>query len=119
MPDEPILAWEVRVTETAARMLREISDARIRRKILDVIWDLKGQPDVKGKSLIGELAGFRSIRAVGQRYRILYRLEAAQVIVYVVAAGIRKEGDRGDIYKLAQRLVRLGLLGSESNPPEK
>lgn len=119
MPDEPILVWEVRVTETAVKMLRDITDMRIRRKILDIIADLKVQPDVKGKPLIGELAGFRSIRAVGQRYRILYRLESTQVIVYVIAVGIRKEGDKGDIYKLAQRLMRLGLLDSEATSPEK
>jgi mRNA interferase RelE/StbE len=119
MPDESNSAWEVRVTETAARMLRDITDARIRRKILDVITDLKDQPEVKGKPLIGELARFRSIRAVGQRYRILYQLEGTQVVVYVVAIGIRKEGDKRDIYKLAQRLMRLGLLDAESTQPGK
>ena len=119
MPEEHATVWEVRVTQTAANMLRNITDARIRRKILDVIAKLKEQPDVKGKALIGELAGFRSIRAVGQRYRILYHLEGSQVVVYVVAIGIRKEGDKGDIYKLAQRMMRLGLLASESNETQK
>lgn len=119
MPEEFALIWEVRITQTAATTLRNITDARIRRKLLDTIAELKENPGVKGKPLIGELAGFRSIRAVGQRYRILYHVEAAQVIVYVVAVGIRKEGDKGAIYKLAQRLMRLGLLDSESAPPEK
>ncbi len=119
MPEEQTSVWEVRITQTAANMLRNITDARIRRKLFDTITELKDSPDAKGKPLIGELAGFRSVRAVGQRYRILYHLEATQVIVYVVAAGIRKEDDKGDIYKLAQRMMRLGLLGSESTPPEK
>lgn len=113
MPDEHAPVWEVRITQTAATMLRNITDARVRRKILDTINELRNDPDAKGKPLVGELAGFRSIRAVGQRYRILYRCETGQVVVYVVAVGIRKEGDKGDIYKLAQRLVRLGLFEPE------
>ncbi len=50
------------------------------------------------------------MRAVGQRYRIIYKIEAAIVVVLVLAVGIRKEGDKHDIYKLAQRLARVGLL---------
>ena len=58
--------------------------------------------------------GYRSVRAVGQRYRIIYQVESAQVRVIIIAAGIRRGGDRQDIYTLAQRLVRLGLV----EPPE-
>jgi len=29
----------------------------------------------------------------------------------VVAVGIRKEGDRSDIYQIAARLMRSGLIG--------
>jgi mRNA interferase RelE/StbE len=50
------------------------------------------------------------VRTAGQRYRILYRVEAATVIVLVVAVGIRKEADRKDIYALAQKMIRLGLI---------
>jgi len=32
------------------------------------------------------------------------------IIVYVVALGMRKEGDKRDIYALTRRLIRLGLL---------
>ena len=64
----------------------------------------------QGYSLTGELAGYRSLRAVGQRYRIIYRLEKNRIVVLVVATGIRKDGDKRDIYTLAQKLVRLGLL---------
>ena len=53
---------------------------------------------------------FLSLRAEGQRYRIIYRVEGDKVVVMIVAVGIREEGDRGDIYALAQKLVRLGLL---------
>jgi mRNA interferase RelE/StbE len=63
--------------------------------------------------MIGERAGYRSLRAVGQRYRILYKVEAHRVIVSIVALGIRKDGDKADVYELAKRLVRLGLLGQD------
>jgi hypothetical protein len=35
------------------------------------------------------------------------------VIVYILAAGIRKEGDKKDICKIAKKLVRAGLLDLE------
>jgi mRNA interferase RelE/StbE len=50
------------------------------------------------------------VHAVGQRYRIIYRVERAIVTIIVVAAGIRKEGSREDIYRVAEKLLRLGLL---------
>jgi hypothetical protein len=37
------------------------------------------------------------------------------VTVYVVFVGIRKEGDKKDVYGLARRLPRFGLLES---PPD-
>ena len=59
---------------------------------------------------MGELAGFRSVHAVGQRYRIVYRVERREVVVVIVAVGRRKARDRNDIYELAKKLLRLGLL---------
>ncbi len=63
-----------------------------------------------------ELIGYRSVRAVGQRYRILYQIKEQQVLVIVVAVGLRKEGDKKDVYELATKMARLGLLNSEKNP---
>ena len=71
---------------------------------------LEYEPEKQGKPLSDELAGYRSTRAVGQRYRILYKLEEEQVIVAVVALGIHKAGDKKDVYELAKKLARLGLL---------
>jgi mRNA interferase RelE/StbE len=48
---------------------------------------------------------------VGQRYRILYQLTGSRVVVVVVAIGIRKDSDKRDVYALARKLVRAGLLG--------
>jgi mRNA interferase RelE/StbE len=102
--------WSIQLTETAARMVREIKDLRVRDTILQTIRRLEHEPEKQGKPMVSELAGYRSLRAVGQRYRILYQVRAQQVTIYVVAVGIRKEGDKADIYALARKLLRLGLL---------
>lgn len=107
MSDGP---FKVLWAETAAKMVQSIPDRRIRRLIHDRAGRLNRAPEQKGKALIGELAGFRSVRAVGQRYRIIYRVDRRDVLVAIVAAGRRKEGDRTDIYELAKKLVRQRLL---------
>ncbi|MEM7600298.1 MAG: type II toxin-antitoxin system RelE/ParE family toxin, partial [Verrucomicrobiota bacterium] len=38
-----------------------------------------------------ELSGYRSVRAVGQRYRIVYQVQANKVLVTVISIGRRKE----------------------------
>jgi mRNA interferase RelE/StbE len=85
---------------------RDIQDA-IRKRIRELVTD----PEKQGKPLLGPLQGFRCVRAFHQRYRILYRVDRTAVVVMVVALGIRKEGDRQDIYTLAQKILRSGLLG--------
>jgi mRNA interferase RelE/StbE len=47
---------------------------------------------------------------VGQRYRIVYAVQRERVIVYVMAVGLRRQGSRSDVYQLAKKLLRLGLL---------
>jgi mRNA interferase RelE/StbE len=91
-------------------MLAGIPDRRVREKIAQVINRLTEEPEKQGKALLGEMAGFRCIRAVGQRYRVIYTIRDLEVLVIVVAVGIRREGDRDDIYRLAKKLLKLGLL---------
>jgi mRNA interferase RelE/StbE len=105
------LLYQVVLTPTARSMLAGIKDRRIQEKIAEKIDGLAHEPDLQGKPLLGELAGFRSVRASAQRFRIIYRVHRNQVEVLVVAIGARREGDREDIYRLAQRLLRLKLLG--------
>jgi mRNA interferase RelE/StbE len=93
------------------KLWSELSDRRIREKIGVVIDRLSDDPEKQGKALLGNLAGFRSIRAVGQRYRIIYKVRGEEVIVLIVAIGIRRDGAKDDIYNLAKKLFRLGLLG--------
>jgi mRNA interferase RelE/StbE len=104
--------YEVAWTETAVRMLSRIGDRRIQQQLFDVSKRLELEPEKQGKPLREALMGFRSLRAVGQRYRILYTLDRPSRIVYVVAAGLRRAGVGDDVYALAQKLVRLGLAPS-------
>jgi len=85
--------YRIVIQPTAFKLLKEISDRRIRQKISDRIDK-----------------GYYSVRAVGQRYRIIYAIEQAQVTVIIVALGIRKDGSKQDVYALAKKLLRLGLL---------
>lgn len=93
-------------------MLGSIRDRRIQQQIFDTSKRLESDPEKQGRPLREDLLGFRSLRVIGQRYRVLYSIDVDSGTVHVVAAGIRREGARDDIYALAQRLVRLGLAPS-------
>ncbi len=91
-------------------MLAEIADRRVREKIRQTIDRLINDPEKQGKPLVGPYLGYRSLRAVGQRYRIIYRVEHHKVLVIVVGIGLRKEGDKADIYRRLQKLIHLKLI---------
>ena len=107
------MKWEIEFTIRAKEQLAAISDKRIQQKKLNTAQRLEYEPDKQGKPLVDDLLGYRSLRAVGQRYRIIYRVKAEVVEVLVVTVGIRKDGDKGDAYELAKKLLRLGLLEPE------
>jgi mRNA interferase RelE/StbE len=100
----------ITLSPIAREMLAGILDSRVLEKIRSRIDGLSLEPEKQGKPMSGDLMGYRSLRAVGQRYRILYRVDRREIQVCVTVIGIRKEGDRQDIYAVAARLVRLGLL---------
>lgn len=102
---KPAVKWNIRVPRSALDMLGAIRDKRVRSSLVAAIDGLSSNPERQGKPLVGILAGYRSLQAVGQRYRILYRIEQEKVVVYVVAVGIRKDGDNKDIYELARKLA--------------
>ena len=108
------MRWHIKLTLPALKQLAAIKDTRVRESISRRINALENDPERQGKPLSDELTGYYSIRAVGQRYRILYKLEEEQVIVVVVALGIRKDRDKKDVYELAKKLARLGLLDLDS-----
>ena len=75
--------WQVELTARVLEQLAEIKDRKIQAGTQTALYRLQQNPDLQGKPLGGELAGYRSVRAVGQRYRTIYRLEQEQVIVLV------------------------------------
>ncbi len=111
--------WIVEISTVALKHLQDITDKRVRNNLFERIEELSVDPERQGKPLRDELVGLRCVRAIGQRYRIIYTVEPDRVIVLVVAVGIRKEGDRSDIYQIAARLWREGLIDIQSEgPPE-
>ena len=108
------MTCKIIIAPTALKMLKSITDRRVRDLIVKRIDELTEEPEKQGKPLVAELSGYRSLRAAGQRYRIVYRVANDKIIVYIIAVGIRKEGSSTDIYNLAKKLIRLRLF----NPAE-
>jgi len=104
------MAYRIEISPTALEALEAITDRRTRNVIIRRIDALSEEPEKLGKPLRGLLSGFLSTRAAGQRYRIVYKVDdnKPQVVVYMI--GIRKEGDRHDVYELAEHLIRRGLV---------
>jgi mRNA interferase RelE/StbE len=99
-------------TRTALERLTTIGDRPIQQEIFDASKRLEADPEKHGKPLRENLFGFRSLRVIGQRYRLVYSVDPSERLVHVVVVGLRREGSRDDVYELAQKLVRLGLAPS-------
>jgi mRNA interferase RelE/StbE len=109
----------VQWTETAKEGLRQLPQ-KVRRGLLDKAGALRDADDPESihKPLTGPLQGY--YRLCYSRYRAIYRIEREKlanddviqrVVVLFVAAGIRNEGDKNDIYRLAEKLLKMGILG--------
>jgi mRNA interferase RelE/StbE len=112
---EPVEEYQVILSEQARQLFAQVKDRREQQILLTRIEKLKHDPDKQGKALSEELIGYRSVRAVGQRYRIIYRIEQDQVLVVVVGIGRRKEGDKRDVYEVTRRLLADLMQESESD----
>lgn len=106
--------YQIELTPKALEMLEAITDKREQVLVLDRIEALAADPELQGKALLGELRGHRSIRAVGQRYRIVYRVIQGEVVVLVIGMGRRREGNRRDVYTQVERLSE----GDRQRPSE-
>jgi mRNA-degrading endonuclease RelE of RelBE toxin-antitoxin system len=115
-----IIQW----TETAKQGLAKLP-RKARRGLLDKAAGLRNvdDPTAVHKPLIGPLGGY--YRITYARYRAIYKVDKETLpnegmLVYIrvlfVAVGTRKEGDKNDIYRFAQRLLRLGVLERFSLP---
>jgi mRNA interferase RelE/StbE len=99
--------YVVELTPLALEMLGSVNDRREREKLRDRIDRLVAEPSKQGKALVDNLSGFRSVRAVGQRYRIVYQVIEQTVVVLVVGVGRRKDGDKKDIYTQLAKLLGI------------
>lgn len=90
--------YQIELSSLALEMLAEITDHRHLQKLRERIDQLKFRPEKQGKALIDDLQGYYSVIAVEQRYRIIYKVERSQVIVYIIGVGLRQEGSRKDVY---------------------
>lgn len=98
--------FTVRFSEEATADLRRVTDKRSQGAILRRAQQLDVEPLAQGKALTGGLQGLRSVRAAGQRYRILYRVGVLEGSVTIVVVGIRQEGSKRDVYRLARKRVK-------------
>jgi mRNA interferase RelE/StbE len=98
--------YEIQFSPLALEMFEAVQDKRELGKLRDRINQLKLEPDKQGKALTDNLAGLRSVRAVGQRYRIVYEIEEETIVVLVIGVGRRKDGDKKDIYRLLGKLLQ-------------
>ena len=72
--------YRIIFTPKAAAMLEAVRDRRERELLPRRIEELAEAPELQGKALLGELRGHRSVRAVGQRYRVIYRVLREEIL---------------------------------------
>ncbi|ADI13560.1 type II toxin-antitoxin system RelE family toxin [Truepera radiovictrix] len=102
------MRFSIILTADAQADLDGISDTRTYEAIERKIDELTTDPDKRGKALADDLRDYRSVRAAGQRYRIVYQVGMLEGVVTVVVIGIRKEGDKRDVYRVASKRLRKG-----------
>ncbi len=105
--------YQVSLTKQASKLFKKLKDRREKEILLTRLEKLKYNPAQQGKALVKELSGYRSIRAVGQRYRIVYQIQEERVLVLVIAIGRRKEGDKNDIYTVTKKILETLELQNE------
>ncbi len=99
-------AFVVELSKLAEADLLTITDTRTRKAVSTGLLRLETEPAKRGKLLVGDLPGYYTIRLAGQRYRAVYSIAVRQGVVTVLVIGIRKEGDKRDVYRIASK--RLG-----------
>ena len=104
------MGYQIEITPTALEDIEAITERRTRGAIIRRIDTLSEEPKKLGKPLRGWLTGFLSTRAAGQRYRIVYKIDLDKQRVLIYNVGIRREGNRRDLYSSAENC--LALVGS-------
>ncbi|MEM7592054.1 MAG: type II toxin-antitoxin system mRNA interferase toxin, RelE/StbE family [Cyanobacteria bacterium P01_A01_bin.83] len=75
------MKYKIEITPLAIKLLRKVKDKREQQGLKKRIEKLASEPEKQGKALSGKLKGYRSVRALGQRYRIVYRVERSTITV--------------------------------------
>jgi len=102
--------YTIKLTQIAAEFIAKL-DNKSQQQVMEKLEILKEDPLKVGKALKGNLQNYRSIRSVGQRYRIIYQVKETEIEVIVVAVGIRRDGDKkNDVYELMKKYIKIGLL---------
>ena len=101
--------YKIKLTQIAAEYIQKL-DKKSQNQVIKKIEQLKTHPTDSGKQLKGNLKEYRSIRSIGQRYRIIYKINETEIVVVIVAIGIRKDGAKKDIYELMKKYVKIGLF---------
>ena len=96
-------------TLTSVDFLNKIGNKKIQKTLIDESKTLINHPE-RGKPLLAELKNFRSLRVYGGRYRLIYKIMNEEKEIHIYVVGIRKEGDKNDVYNLAKKLFKAGLI---------
>lgn len=116
-----VIQW----TSCAKRCLAQLPH-KVRKGLLEKADRLAecGDPRKVFKALQGPLKGY--YRLTYSRYRAVYSVDEEELAdgtvlicfrVRFVVAGIRKEGDKNDVYNFALRMLNLGVI--DDSPEDK
>lgn len=96
------MPYKIGFTDLGKSSLKAM-DKKIRQEVRRSMLPLSSQPKI-GKPLIGQFSGLYSLR-IGNRYRIIYRINEETERIYVELVGERKPGRMDDVYQAAKRLL--------------
>ncbi|MEZ6234846.1 MAG: hypothetical protein R3B68_11705 [Phycisphaerales bacterium] len=112
---------QVQWTETAFQSLRTLPP-KVRKGLVAKAEELLTVTDPRSvhKPLTGPLQGY--YRIPYSRYRAIYRVDESKdakgksvltITITFIVAGKRAERSKDDVYRVAQKLVELGLVDAE------
>jgi mRNA interferase RelE/StbE len=87
------------VTTEDSKQFDPATRDKIKKKITEL---LSVSPEEVGEPLRFELAGYRKLK-IFNKYRIVYRVEKGEVMVFVLAVGIRRDSE---VYQEAARRLK-------------
>jgi len=111
--------FKVCLTPRAIETLDAIGDSLTREAVIAGIENLKQRPDTQGKTLAGELTGYRGLKVSGTGLRVIYQVERGLVTVYIVAGRERRrvmmkmDSPPLNVHSLTRRMIQTRLLDTD------